>query len=39
MVGLGKVEDRLLELGVHLQAGLGLAEDEAFVPDEGLLVL
>ena len=39
VVGLGEVEDRLLELGVHLQAGLGLAENEAFVPDERLFVL
>ena len=39
VVGLREVEDGLLEVNIHLQAGLGLAENEAFVPDERLLVL
>ena len=39
VVGLREVEDGFLEVGVHLKSRLGLAENKAFVPDEGLFVL
>ena len=39
VIGLGEVENCLLEVGIHPQSGLGLAEDEALVANERLFRL